>query len=166
MVGGGRQRGEADFQEGLGGGRVGLVLGEVFVEERAGGGEFVGSGGAPEGLLPCPSEAGIRVASGFLHDARGEGAGGLDVGRVVEQHEGLLRDVRAGPLGGAFLAAGRVEGEHRGMQEAALPPSVKAAAELVLALARVVAAHGEVQVLPIAVGLVGARARPTNLRVH
>ena len=41
------------------------------------------------------SSRAVGVGAAFLEDPRGEGAGRLDVGRVVQQHQRLLRDVRA-----------------------------------------------------------------------
>src|SRR6185437_3914667 len=57
-----------------------------------------------------------RIPS-FAQDPRGEGPGGLDVTRVVEEDEGLLRDVRPAPFGGAFLASRRVERLEARMEE-------------------------------------------------
>ena len=105
-----------------------------------------------------------RSPPALAQDPRGEHAGGLDVGRVVQQHERLLRDVRAGPLGRALLAAGRVEGQQARVQERALPPGVEAAAVLVLALVGLLLARREVQVLPVAGRLVRLDARPADLR--
>jgi hypothetical protein len=54
----------------------------------------------------------VGIAFALAEDAGGEGAGGFDIGGIVQQDEGLLRDVGAVALGGAFFAAGGVEGEH------------------------------------------------------
>ncbi len=132
----------AGGDEGAGGFGVGAVIGALPLEE-AGQGLELGGGRLPlEGLVPCPADARDVVAGGIAEDASGEGLGGLDVRRVVEEDEGLLGDVGAGAVGGAFLAGGGVEGEHGGVDEGALPPCVEAAAVLAGAVGGVVAALG------------------------
>ena len=157
----GRRR-EAYFQQFLGSSGVGLVGGPAFGKYLAERAEFLGVRIALQRPAPSPSEAGVIRAILGEH-AGGEGAGGFDVGWVVEHHERLLRDVRTGTVGAGFLTARRVEGEHARMQETALPPDVEAAAILRLVFVGHVFAHGEVEVLPITIWLVGLHARAANL---
>src|SRR6516165_5624345 len=50
------------------------------------------------------AQARRRVLAALPHDALGQGASGLDIRRIVEQDQGLLRSVRPRTLNGAFLA--------------------------------------------------------------
>src|SRR6185503_7224437 len=102
------------------------------------------------------------VLGATAQDARGEGAGGLDVTGVIQQNQRLLRNVRAAAFGDTFLTAGRIEGQQAGMRKAALPPGIEAAAILAGALARLIGALGEIEILPITVGLVGLHAGPAD----
>src|SRR5262245_2345128 len=77
-----------------------------------------------ERALVGPANARLEGRAALPQDAGGEDAGRLHVGRVVEQDEGLLGDVRAGALGHALFARGGVEGELAGLGEGALPPGV------------------------------------------
>ena len=109
------------------------------------------------------ARSGVSPAACSVRTCAGERAGRFDVGRIVQQHERLLRRVAARPLDGAFLAAGGVEGDQAGVQERPLPVGVQAAAILALALVVLPFARGEVQVLPVAGRLIRLHARPADL---
>ena len=117
-----------------------------------------------ERLPKGPRDALRRVGRAFLHDARRKGARGFDVGRIVQQHERLLRDVRADALRGAFLAARRVEGEQARMHDrcAATRCRGRAATGLRPCSARH-SRTGKVQILPISRGLIRLHARAADL---
>ncbi len=87
---------------------------------------------------------------------------GLDVGRVVEQDEGLERRVRPRALDDALFAGRGVEGQQAGVQERALPVGVKAAAVLVFALVGHVVARREIEENPVARRLIGLDARAAD----
>src|SRR6266478_2433432 len=90
----GRRGGVTDFAERGGGVEILAVFGELLGEQGLQGFGFIGARGALEGLLVGPGEAGGgRFFGGLLEDAGGEGARGFHVARVVEEGEGLLRDV-------------------------------------------------------------------------
>src|ERR1700737_1309937 len=74
--------------------------------------------------LERPAQPVAEGRAAFAQDALGEHACRLHVGRIVQQRERLLRDVRARALGHAFLARGRVEGDEARLREPALPPRV------------------------------------------
>ena len=116
---------------------------------------------APGGTLAF--EPGARVGASLADDAGGEDPGGLDVGRVVQEDEGLERRVRPRPLDDAFLAGRGIEGQQAGMQEGALPVRVQAAAVLVFALVGDVVALGEIEEDPVARRLIGLDAGPADL---
>ncbi len=117
-------RRETDFQNGPRRLSVLGVSGFVFFQQRRGDLDLVLARGTLQGLAPSPRQPSWRVAAALLQDACGERPGRFDVRRIVQQHEGLLRDVRPVAVGGALLAAGRVEGQHTGMRERPLPPGV------------------------------------------
>ena len=130
----------------------------VFAEEFGEGGDFAGAWLALGRLEPGPFKSGGIVGAAVFDDAGGEDAGGFDELSVVEKDEGLLRDVAAGAVGGAFFARRCIEGEHGGVDVAALPPGVEAAAPDVFVGAALPLADGEVEIFPIAGRLVGFHA--------
>jgi hypothetical protein len=107
----------------------------------------------------------MRVSPGAAlpDDPFREDPRGLDVGRIVEEDQGLERRVRARPLGRALLPARRVEGEEARVEVLALPVDVEPAA--VEPVPRVVPPlpRREVEVAPVAGRLIGPRARTADL---
>ena len=95
---------------------------------------------------------GLAVLSGRGGGAAGEGAGGFDVGGVVESAEGVKGRVGEAHLHGAGLAARVVEEHGRGGDAA--PEGVDAATVEVVAFAAVVALIAEGGFGPDAFGLV------------
>src|SRR5947209_7347084 len=91
---------------------------------------------ARQDALVSPRESIRRIRPTLFHDSLGQRPRRLDVGRVVQEHQRLLRDVGTAALAGGFFAAGGVEGGEAGVREGPLPPGVKAAAILVLAVVR------------------------------
>ena len=83
----------ARFQEGLGGRPVLLVLPPMFFEQGAERGDLFGFRVSRQCLPPGPGDAGVFVALALPQNPRGKLAGGLDIGRIVQQHERLLRNV-------------------------------------------------------------------------
>lgn len=115
----------AEGEEFEGGGGIGGVL--LFQGGEAGEEDLLfGSGGwtcedEAEGVFE--TRVGLRRGE---EDAFAEGAGGLDVGEVVERGESVEGRVGARSFDGAVLAAGDIE-EERGADDAA-PENVEAAA--------------------------------------
>ena len=66
-----------------------------------------------------------------------------------------MGDIGAGAVSGAFFAGWGVEGEEGRLEVAALPPCVEAAAPLVVAAGVFPFALREVEIFPVASGLVG-----------
>ena len=71
-----------------------------------------------------------QVRSSFAYRTLGQGAGGLDVLRIVQEHECLEWRGRGQPLDRAHFPAGGVEGEHGRRGRCALPERVKTASVL------------------------------------
>src|SRR5882724_6854765 len=92
--------------------------------------------------------------SAFTENMLREDAGRFDISRIVEQHQRLLRRVGAGTFGRAFLAAGGVKSHQTRMQEASLPPRVQAAAIETFAVVMLPLACREVEIVPVAFGLI------------
>src|SRR5438874_1275075 len=106
------------------------MLVEKVLQDR----KFLGLGLTRECSYKSPAKSIGGVWAAFADDFLGENPGGFDVGWIIQQRQRLLRCVGARPLGGAFFAAGGVENKQAGMQEAALPQGVEAAAIKILAL--------------------------------
>ena len=123
-----------------------VVPGEQAHED----GDLFGPGGARKDQSERPVEPSPRVGASLADQAGGQAAGGLDVGRVVQQDEGLEWRVRPRSLDDAFLARRGIEGEQAGVQESALPVGVQAAAVLVLSLVGDVVTPGEIEEDPVA----------------
>ena len=70
---------------------------------------------AGERVTERPVEALVFGCAPFFDDPVCEDAGGFDIGGVVEQREGLLRNVRPGAFRSGFLAAAGIERLHAGM---------------------------------------------------
>src|SRR5437762_2905935 len=105
----------------------------LFLTRRAG-------QSAPEGPI---EPLGCR-RSAFGEDVFREDAGGLDVGGVIQQHQGLLGDVGAWPFHGTLLPRWRVKSREARVQEAALPVGIETAAVEAIALVVLPLARREV----------------------
>ena len=68
-----------------------------------------------------------RRGAAFLQNPLAEHAGRLDVGRIVQQHQGLQRRIGARPGVGADFAIGGVERHHRRIGQGPLPVGVNSA---------------------------------------
>ena len=107
----------------------------------------------------------VRLGFGFLEDPFSKSPGGLDKSRVIEEDEGLLRNVGTGAFGGAFFPARCIKGDEGGVREAAAEEGIEAAA-VSSVCALLPSAAGEVQMLPVACGLVGLDAAAADLVVE
>ena len=116
---------------------------------------------------PSQHEPGPRrlSVSGFGEGLHGQAPGGFDEFRIVQQHQSLKRRARAGPLGGAFLPARCVKHHQRRMEVLPLPVHIEPAAIEVVVGVGVVGASGKVEVVPVALRLVGPHA-PTTHPTH
>ena len=108
-----------------------LEMQEVRIEERLVWGELGGLWVARGGLDPRPRDASFRSGTALLEHPRSEGACSFDEFRVVEEHEGLLRNIGTDAFCGAFFPSRGIEGEHGRMNEAALPPCIKTSPPLI-----------------------------------
>src|SRR6185369_11972922 len=124
--------------------------------------DFFGARSPCQRLPPSPRNAGGFVTVALAQNAHRKRTGGFDIGRVVQQHQRLLRKVRPAAVRGTLLSARRVESNDARMQERALPPRVKSTTILVRSLAGFVSARRKIQVLPVTVGLIRFRARAAD----
>ena len=144
--------------------RIGAVEPEVFVEQTGRRAHFLGAGRALQRAIPGKGQPRRRAAATLADDPRRQRTRRLDVGRIVEEHERLLRQIGAVALGDALLAARRIEREQARVEKRPLPPDVQAPPILRVAAIDRVVARRKIQILPVAIRLVGLHAGPANLR--
>ena len=113
------------------------VLPLVLVQEPGQDLDLLGAAAVAPGPGGRRSRAGPSASVPASRDQPGrQDARGLDVGRVVEQDQGLERRVRPRALDGAFLPGRGVEGQQARVEERPLPVGIEAAAILVVARGR------------------------------
>ena len=115
-----------------------------------------------ERRLECPRDSLRGSTLCFFLDSGAKCACRFHVGRVVQEYECLLWNVRAVTLRGTFLTARGIEGKHTRVQKASLPPRVQTAAPLALALVRHPVTYREVEIFPVALGLIRLHAWTTD----
>ncbi len=105
-------------EQGAGRGRVVPGIGrDAWPRGPAGPRPPAGAGGRDKARRNATFEPGARVRARLADDPRREGPGGLDVGRVVQEDEGLERRVRPRPLDDALLARRGIEGQQAGCRK-------------------------------------------------
>ena len=83
----------------------GVIFAESALQQLLHRMHFVVAGVALQRLLPGPGDPLIGRALAFAQNAGRKDARSLHIRRIIEQHERLLRNVRAGSLGRTCLAA-------------------------------------------------------------
>ena len=102
---------EPDLKQGVCGVRVCLEALRLIPIELGHDCGFLFRGLSRERLAEGPANSQDRIVPRLSLDAFGEGAGGLDIGGVVEQNQGLQRCVGSDPISSTLLAGWGVEQE-------------------------------------------------------
>ena len=82
--------------------------------------------GRPRKRLPKgPLYTLVNIGSTLAQQPLGKDTGRLDIDRIVQKDQGLLRSFRSHPLGRTLLPGRRVEGEQARMEKSATPVGIK-----------------------------------------